>query len=98
MEHLTPVCSFSSSTIVSEQFSDIFVVISASFWPDRSSLHVYMSRHLTCMLACDRNFPMTIASNKLMLSGNTSLRWHACHSAEVNENINLGYSQDQGYS
>ena len=21
-----------------------------------------------------------------------------CHSAEVNENLNLGYSQDQGYS
>ena len=27
-----------------------------------------------------------------------ALRWHAPHSAEVNENINLGYSQDQGYS
>ena len=26
------------------------------------------------------------------------LRWHSSHSAEVNENINLGYSQDQGYS
>ena len=26
------------------------------------------------------------------------LRWHGRHSAEVNENINLGYSQDQGYS
>ena len=28
----------------------------------------------------------------------TGLRWHAGRSAEVNENINLGYSQDQGYS
>ena len=27
-----------------------------------------------------------------------TLRWHGRHSAEVNENINLGYSQDQGYS
>ena len=27
-----------------------------------------------------------------------NLRWDASHSAEVNENINLGYSQDQGYS
>ena len=26
------------------------------------------------------------------------LRWHGSHSAEVNENINLGYSHDQGYS
>ena len=27
------------------------------------------------------------------------LWWHGSHSAEVNyENINLGYSQDQGYS
>ena len=26
------------------------------------------------------------------------LRWDSSHSAEVNENINLGYSQDQGYS
>ena len=26
------------------------------------------------------------------------LRWDVSHSAEVNENINLGYSQDQGYS
>ena len=26
------------------------------------------------------------------------LRWHGRPSAEVNENINLGYSQDQGYS
>ena len=26
------------------------------------------------------------------------LRWHGRHSAEVNENINLGYSHDQGYS
>ena len=26
------------------------------------------------------------------------LRWHARHSAEANENINMGYSQDQGYS
>ena len=25
-------------------------------------------------------------------------RWHGRPSAEVNENINLGYSQDQGYS
>ena len=24
------------------------------------------------------------------------LRWHGRHLAEVNENINLGYSQDQG--
>ena len=24
-----------------------------------------------------------------------SLRWHGSHWAEVNENINLGYSQDQ---
>ena len=29
---------------------------------------------------------------------NITLRWHGRHSAEVNENINLGYSQDQGYS
>ena len=27
-----------------------------------------------------------------------ALRWHGRPSAEVNENINLGYSQDQGYS
>ena len=27
-----------------------------------------------------------------------ALRWHGHHSAEVNENINLGYSHDQGYS
>ena len=27
-----------------------------------------------------------------------ALRWHGTHSAEVNENINQGYSQDQGYS
>ena len=27
-----------------------------------------------------------------------NLRWDVSHSAEVNENINLGYSQDQGYS
>ena len=27
-----------------------------------------------------------------------ALRWQACHSAEVNENINFGYSLDQGYS
>ena len=27
-----------------------------------------------------------------------TLRWHGRPSAEVNENINLGYSQDQGYS
>ena len=26
------------------------------------------------------------------------LRWDVNHSAEVNENINLGYGQDQGYS
>ena len=26
------------------------------------------------------------------------LRWHGSHSAEVNENINQGYSPDQGYS
>ena len=29
---------------------------------------------------------------------NFALRWDVSHSAEVNENINLGYSQDQGYS
>ena len=28
----------------------------------------------------------------------TSLRWDVSYSAEVNENINLGYSQDHGYS
>ena len=27
-----------------------------------------------------------------------NLRWHGSHSAEVNKNINFGYSQDQGYS
>ena len=26
------------------------------------------------------------------------LRCHACHLAEVNENVDLGYSQDQDYS
>ena len=26
------------------------------------------------------------------------LRWHGSHSADFNENINLGYSHDQGYS
>ena len=26
------------------------------------------------------------------------LRWDGSQSAEVNKNINLGYSQDQGYS
>ena len=25
------------------------------------------------------------------------LRWHGSHSAEVNENINLGYGQDQSF-
>ena len=28
----------------------------------------------------------------------STLRWHGRHSVEVNENINLGYSHDQGYS
>ena len=28
------------------------------------------------------------------LAGVVLLRWHGCPSAEVNENINLGYSQD----
>ena len=27
-----------------------------------------------------------------------SLRWDVSHSAEVNNNINLGYSQDKGFS
>ena len=27
-----------------------------------------------------------------------TLRWHGSHLMEVNENIHLGYSQDQGYS
>ena len=35
------------------------------------------------------------ASASLVMS---ALRWHGRHSAEVNENINLGYSHDQGYS
>ena len=26
-----------------------------------------------------------------------TLKWHVNHSAKVNENINQGYSQDQGY-
>ena len=30
--------------------------------------------------------------------GRSDLRWDSSHSPEVNENINLGYSQDQGYS
>ena len=33
-----------------------------------------------------------------LVASKESLRWHGRHSAEVNENINLGYSQDQGYS
>ena len=27
-----------------------------------------------------------------------ALRWQPCHSAEVNENINFGYSQHQSHS
>ena len=38
---------------------------------------------LCCILGCNYAGP---------------LRWHGRPSAEVNENINLGYSQDQGYS
>ena len=34
----------------------------------------------------------------LVLASVCALRWHGRHSAEVNENINLGYSHDQGYS
>ena len=32
------------------------------------------------------------------ISNGKVLKWNVSHSAEVNENINLGYSQDQGYS
>ena len=34
----------------------------------------------------------------LHVNVNGTLRWHGSHLAKVNENINLGYSQDQGYS
>ena len=40
-------------------------------------------------------------SKSLMVTkslADSDLRWDASHLAEVNENINLGYSQDQGYS
>ena len=37
-------------------------------------------------------------NNILSQIGSRELRWHGRHSAEVNENINLGYSHDQGYS
>ena len=39
-----------------------------------------------------------IADMLIQHNDRTHLRWHGRPSAEVNENINLGYSQDQGYS
>ena len=44
---------------------------------------------------------MEIRVNEIRVRGRARLRvlrWDVSHSAEVNENINLGYSQDQGYS
>ena len=37
---------------------------------------------------------LRLAKNQLIIKCCTW--WHGSHSAEVNENINLGYSQDQG--
>ena len=36
--------------------------------------------------------------NAVLITKWVILRWDVSHSVEVNENINLGYSQDQGYS
>ena len=54
-------------------------------------LHCLVSSLLTvlCWVASEHNE---------WLHPSCNLRWHACHSAEVSENINLGYIQDQGYS
>ena len=41
---------------------------------------------------------MARGSNQASLQKHKHLRWHGRHSAEVNKHINLGYSQDQGYT
>ena len=43
------------------------------------------------------SYKLSFEHNK-WLHTSCKLGWHACHSAEVSENINLGYIQDQGYS
>ena len=41
----------------------------------------------------------SIRVRKIRVNGlDLGLRWHTSHSAELNENVNLGYSQDQDYS
>ena len=45
-----------------------------------------------------RNFRVKETRVRARARLRVKLRWHGSHSAEVNENINLGYSQDQGYS
>ena len=47
-----------------------------------------------CHVLC-RTWPPSKALNRAMAF--RILRWHGRHSAEVNENIKMGYSQDQGY-
>ena len=42
--------------------------------------------------------PSVHMARRFVIQGCPTLRWHGRPSAEVNENINLGYSQDQGYS
>ena len=41
------------------------------------------------------NCTLGIRDEKILI---LQLKWDVSHSAEVNENISLGYSQDQGYS
>ena len=40
----------------------------------------------------------SVLINQVSLFQGCPLRWRGSLSAEVNENINLGYGQDQGYS
>ena len=74
---------------------------SCSFWSKPNDLGLC---HQTHFLVRGRGLEVRLWTAIYVLQGEgvismqSLLRWHGRHSAEVNENINLGYSQDQGYS
>ena len=70
---------------------------------DSSNIQIlgqYVFTHCECIyiLTCDSNISAPEEWKFVYDVVTIQLRWHGSHSAEVNENINLGYSHDQGYS
>ena len=81
---------------------DRFIIINSCLDKLRSEIlsctEVYMQQIVCGQYKMGCSHVQSSVKSQEGMHTDPALRWHGSHSAEVNENINLGYSHDQRYS